>query len=290
LYVSSSHNLGLAHANQHGFKYQDRTGYMGSSQRRLEGPQKCFNSQNHWHLGWFRDRTWQASNFQVQEIVELASFVDYALLSVEQTDYPVLVDLEQTYFLQFNRAKYHNAGTGQNPNQVILVQAVQGGTELLAGLDLEHHRFEIPNFLGTSSTLVIDVCDMIVGANATDRVVLSIGLDISVCLSYSLPKRKRAQRPTEIPTIAPSSPPSLEHTHRPSTNALLPPSSLAPFPNPVDGEDTSDIVIETQPTRSRGFWSLPAEMLVPRKLYEARSRGWYAETVSNPHSRGWYAT
>jgi hypothetical protein len=252
---------------------------MGASQNHLEGPQKCFNSQNHWHLGWFRDRTWQAPNYQVPEIVELASFVDYAFLSVEQTDYPVLVDLEQTYFLQFNRAKYHNTGTGDNADQVILVQAVQGGTELLAGLDLEHHRFEIPNFLGTSSTLVIDVCDMIVGANGADRVVLSIGLDISVCLTYSLP-----------PTIAPSSPPSLEHTHRPSTNALLHSSSLAPSPNPVDGEDTSDIVFETQPTPPSSFWSLPAEMLVPRKLYETRSRGWYAVTVSNPHSRGWYAT
>jgi hypothetical protein len=124
---------------------------------------------------------------------------------------------------------------------------------------------------------LIDVCDVIVVANDADRVVRSIGIiDISVCLSYNLPNRNVGQRPTEPPTIAPSFPPLREATHRPSTDAVLQPY-LAPFPNPVDdGEERSDVVFETQPTRSSSFWLLQAENLVPRKLYEAYSKGWYS--------------
>merc|ERR1711862_308480 len=52
-----AHNLGLGHAYQNGIEYDDETTLMGFSYPETDGPFKCFNGQNMWHLGWFRSRT-----------------------------------------------------------------------------------------------------------------------------------------------------------------------------------------------------------------------------------------
>ena len=55
------HNLGLYHANlPNGNEYKDRSGYMGMADQ-VEGyPEKCYNAQNSWYLGWYKDRAIEA--------------------------------------------------------------------------------------------------------------------------------------------------------------------------------------------------------------------------------------
>jgi hypothetical protein len=253
---------------------------MGTSQHQLFGPQKCFNGQNHWQLGWFEDRRLTMQTYHTPQIVTLTTFVDYQDLKTERAY--VLINVDDRYFLQFNRAKYHNAGTGAHRNQVTIAEDMSGGTNLIAGLDLASHRFEIENFQGTRSTLVIAVCDMIFGDASGDRVVLSIALDISACVAYSLPNRNSVERRrTEPPTT--SAPITKSPTSRPSKSPTAHPSNQ---PTGASFHEASQsTLLEFEPLKNQQFW---ARTKGP-KLYQARSKGWYSITSSNPQSRGWYS-
>jgi hypothetical protein len=261
---------------------------MGTSQHQLFGPQKCFNGQNHWQLGWFEDRRLTMKAYHTPQIVTLTTFVDYQDLKTERAY--VLINVDDRYFLQFNRAKYHNAGTGGHRNQVTIAEDMPGGTNLIAGLDLARHRFEIEHFQGTRSTLVIDVCDMIFGDASGDRVVLSIALNISACVAYSLPQRNSVERRrTELPST--SAPTTKSPTARPSKSPTANPSKspTAHPPNQPTGtsfyEASQSTLLEFEPLKNQQFW---ARTKGP-KLYQAHSKGWYRITSSNPQSKGWYS-
>jgi hypothetical protein len=214
--------------------------------------------------------------------------VDYDVLTSESEAQYVLIALDDRYFLQFNRAKFHNAGTGENLNQVTLVEATGSGSELLTGLDTANNRFEIPNVVnGSQSKLVFDVCDMILGNDdGPDRVILSIALDISVCISYSLLNRKRKSDMTRSPTDAPTPSPSVLRSNEPTAfiaRSLSPstfPSTAAPI---IKFDDTASSKKESN---DGGFWSFGSNT---PKLYASSSKGWYSETSANPHSRRWYS-
>jgi hypothetical protein len=100
------HNLGLSHANENG-NYLDYTSYMSAGHYTEKYPRKCFNGGNHYRLGWFSDRTLNLENVDLPVLVDLASFVDYRLLS-GSTNGVVLVSIDERYFLQFNQAKDYN--------------------------------------------------------------------------------------------------------------------------------------------------------------------------------------
>ena len=50
------HNLNLAHSNERGIEYDDRSGLMGFSYPFSDAPQMCFNSAKSWQLQWYRSR------------------------------------------------------------------------------------------------------------------------------------------------------------------------------------------------------------------------------------------
>jgi hypothetical protein len=168
---------------------------MGLSERSLYGPQRCFNAYNHWKLGWFQDRVIKMEHVQSPRLIELESFVNYKSQEVSDGEAvsgsaAVLINLRDTYFIQFNQAKDHNMGTGEYPDGVTVVQDLQGTTELVAGLYLSPNqpRLESETFV-PEQKLVIEVCDII-----ADVVVLSIGMESSVCGSYHAGKESRPIR------------------------------------------------------------------------------------------------
>jgi hypothetical protein len=215
----------LAHANQNG-TYLDYTGFMSAGHLKERYPEKCFNGQNNFHFGWFSDRTLQLTNIKSAVPVTLASFVDYKLL--EDSSDVVLIAIDETYFLQFNRAKRFNRGVEEKVDQVTIVEDTGGGTELLAGIDHANPLFEIKNYHGRSSLSIL-VCQMAIGAtNSVDRALLSISLDGSgSCpIKTEVPSQVPSFKPTPKPTPVPTPKPTLAPTWKPT----VPPT---PKPTPV---------------------------------------------------------
>jgi hypothetical protein len=105
-------------------------------------PQKCFNGQNNYHLGWFSDRTMLSEDIDEPATVNLASLVDYRQLDYE-SDFVVLISIDQRCFLQFNQDKSFNWEVEEKQNQITIVENLGGGTEMLAGIDMDTPTFKI---------------------------------------------------------------------------------------------------------------------------------------------------
>ena len=208
---------------------------MGSALMERGSPQKCFNGQNHWTLGWFSDRSLvvDVSNlFAAPQLVTLAAFVDYDKLVSNDDDRLILVRIGDLY-MQFNRAKGINKDTSEKINQLTVVQEVFKGTELLAGLDDTANNAIFSTVLD-GTRLTIQVCRMDIHENneaLVDEVIVGIGVVPFPCsgaFGSSPAPQPVAIAPDPIPTVVfhPAPPPSL----RPST---LQPSSVAPTPEPT---------------------------------------------------------
>ena len=173
-YPNDSHNFGLGHSNlpsQNGL-YRDRTGYMGSSDATIGKPAKCYNAYQHFQLSWFAEATItitdEGMDAEEAQLVTLAPFVEF---DANNESPAVVINVMDKLFLQYNRAKYHNAGTvKQYRNQIIVVEndGRSSATNLVAALDA--HR----NTVYQDDTVRIEVCSMDYSPTE-DRVTLSIG-------------------------------------------------------------------------------------------------------------------
>lgn len=239
------HNLGLLHANENG-NYLDYTSYMSAGSTVERYPQKCFNGQNHWHFGWFADRTLTLRNVDTPVVVRLSSFVDYRLLS--ESDDVVLVSIDDEYFIQFNQAKDHNIETQEKANAATIVQRRKGGTEMLAGIDENSPVYRIPEYEG-KSILAIAFCGREYGERgAGETMVISIGRNTVACPisptpppskypssfpslapSESRPSVLPSETPSSAPTRSPSAVPSTSPSERPTT---VPSREATPVPQP----------------------------------------------------------
>ena len=237
-YVSATnhevgHSFGLTHSNKPGEDYTDFTGYMSAGYQQLHWPAKCFNPQNHWHLGWFEDRSRSIYPLQHEqpELVNVAAFVDYdqTLHSGDGAEYDVLVRVGDDLFLQYNRAKSFNRDTGEKRDMITIVQQMGNtGTDLIAGLDATTRWFEIPNFQGSKHSLVFDVCRVVNGGgmdtdiDQPDYMVVSIGIGSSLC----------DQQPTAVSTR-----PTVDQ--QPETEGAMPSGTTASPQEAMPSDTTS---------------------------------------------------
>eukprot|EP00977_Amphora_coffeiformis_P024573 scaffold16330_cov172-Amphora_coffeaeformis.AAC.7 len=229
------HNLGLGHSNENGQPYADWTGYMASGLPDEDKPRKCFNAANHVQLGWYRDRVriWDAS--QGSKLIKLAGFVEY--LKTEPAE-PVILEFGP-YRGQFNLAMYHNEGTEEYQNEFVLVEQMEGSTELRMHLSLGES-------VRVGSTTLI-VCEhvkatpvsMLIGigsvplADAESLCTLSIENIAPTLPPTPAPTRKPTNKPTPQPTQAPTKRP----TERPTLNPT-PEPSVKPTNTPTESPHT----------------------------------------------------
>jgi hypothetical protein len=172
------HTVGLLHSNENGVAYGDATGYMASGHKQKDWPRKCFNGLENSQLGWFKDRELRISQgFEMGFIIKLATFVDY---QKALQDEPVIINIADKLFLQYNRAKEFNIDTEEKKDQVTATAPGQGGTDGLAGLDIKQ-QYTIQNFLNSGRTLIIEVCAKLIGQNKADIALMSIAYDKSLC-------------------------------------------------------------------------------------------------------------
>ena len=182
------HNLGLHHASEYGWEYEDTTGNMGGAILSRFAPRKCYIAQKNWHLGWYEDRSIDFSSSIRQRAWggRLVPFVDYIKTTV---DGAIVIRLG-TLYVQYNRNQDFNDGTLQYSNHAVIVSALNSRnpvpSNLEAAIALEIRAvyvanrpkptFAYPNYEGTGFDLVFEVCDQIYGG-PTDYVHLSIHLD-----------------------------------------------------------------------------------------------------------------
>lgn len=172
-------SLGLKHTFQDGIEYGGITGYMGSAVKKSNYPQRCYNGQNHWHLGWYEDRTLEVSLLH-SRIYYLAAFVDYD--KADEDEYVVLKVPEVELYLQYNRARAFNKDPGEYPDTVTIVRNDDNGTHLIAGLNQSEPLFQ--QMVGLE-TLTIEVCDTVGGSNVRPDIIrLSVGYGESLCTWY----------------------------------------------------------------------------------------------------------
>ena len=196
---------------------------MGAAMQAHTFPQKCYNSQNHWHLAWFKDRQFDITPEALQNgpiILYIAAFVDY-----DQIQVTPLSDLGYTffvlarvddYYLQYNRAKFHNIGTTELADKLVIVKhnVTSGMTDELVGLDLYNKSYtasvQTNDTNQPSRNLMLDVCRVVNGTRTStqtkrgiqpDYVIVSIGYDISGCQAFL--NNPDAFKVTNAPTIAP---------------------------------------------------------------------------------------
>jgi hypothetical protein len=150
---------------------------MGSAVRATEYPRRCYNGQNHWHLGWFADRSISV-DASTTRLYSIAAFVDYELTTTSQ--YVLLHVAEIDLYLQYNRAKRFNIDSGEYQDRLTIVQTIPDGTKLLAGLNKESPLFLLSE---QGQTLVIELCNVNNSNDGQlpDLLTVSVGFDESRC-------------------------------------------------------------------------------------------------------------
>jgi hypothetical protein len=266
----TGHMLGMTHSNEGGVAYGDSTGYMAAGHKEVDWPRKCFNGLENWNLGWYQKR--QATlvdSFEAGHLVKLATFVDF-----NRTDYdePVVVNVADLFYLQYNVAKGFNIDTEEKKNEITITAPGIGGSDALAGLK-ESGQYLVPNFQNTPRTLIIEACRKRTGSLGADVMLMSIAFDTSLCNGIyekeltnayavaqvtrtraptpaspsSSPTGAPSEAPTHEPTMAPSSTPTAAPTEAPSnvpTTAPTKAPTTAPTASPAPSKGSVVVVAE----------------------------------------------
>jgi Gametolysin peptidase M11 len=248
------HNLGLRHSGKGDSQpYADRTGYMGVSTPIAWAPQKCYNAAQHWQLGWYSEHQWSLVNQDISSprLISLAAFPDHQKVSSGQ--YAILLQLTDSIYVQFNRAKSYNRGTDMMPDQVVVVRDDQDKTVLLAGLDLTTQTTL------RLSSVAIQVCSLninysdesgidyaVVAVAASDNGAMCSGSSLSTALAA-------VDSPTPV-SPAPISP-------APVSPAPISPSPISPSPitpAPTTDEPTTPAPTTPEPSTSEPSTAEPS--------------------------------
>lgn len=191
------HNWNFHHSGDVSTEYGDTTGYMGMSSYEISGPQKCFNGNKNWILGWYKDKsieidfsTRQANNNDPMPWSgHIYAFTDYA----EVKEGSAVVIKVGEYYLQYNRAKSFNIGTEEYPDQVTVVHNPGDSTfpsKLIASLSTVPGSGDRivtieSNWMDTNAFLVIEACQVVDGpADAMELSIHLQGIHQSMCSSH----------------------------------------------------------------------------------------------------------
>ncbi len=182
---SHRHNLYVGHANEHG-TYLDLTNYMGGMiggyHTRQRFPLMAFNAYHHFKLGWFENRvvTVYPAPLRAPDLIRLAAFVDYDLTAPSDA---VVVRIDNTTFLQYNRASKYNVDTYEYKDHVVIVQTSDGSnTELVSALSMNGNKLYEQESNGR--LLSIELCRDDRSTNTAripDYVTVSIGYGLTNC-------------------------------------------------------------------------------------------------------------
>lgn len=230
------HCLGMLHSGEGNDPYEDQTGYMGYGEPQQDSPLKCYNGYKNHLFGWYQRREVTVDPNQ-SNLIELATFVDFDKTTENQ---PVLLNIGNQYFIQYNRAKLFNIETTDKRDAVTITENTPGWSHVRAGLLLDE-EWTVGNYAGTGRTLVVKVCQQIMSTNDADSMMVSIGLDTSYWATTE-PTSRPTSAPTPSPTKAPTTQPTAAPSASPTSVDLLAPSAApSEFPTQVDSYAPSSL-------------------------------------------------
>ena len=236
------HNLLLRHSGRGSSEpYGDNTGYMGVSNPKAYGPQKCYNAAQHWSLNFYESQRLSLVNVNLSTgpvLIQLAAFVDHDKVGSE---YTVLVQVSSNTYLQFNRAKSYNVGTDMMIDQVAVINDGGESTTLIAGLDATSSVLHL-------SSISIQVCSINIGAESgIDFAVVAVATSDNghMCDGATLSSASglvETPAPTNSPiSQAPTNPPIAV------TSAPVPAPTIVPTASPSTFEPTVSTFEPTLP-------------------------------------------
>jgi len=235
------HNVGLAHSGQNGDEYGDQTGAMAYGFSQDDGPLVCFNSAKTYQLGWYTDYVTSIDPLNLDGGVQsytMNGVVDYGnggLVSIRLED-----DGDQNggkdYYIGYNRATSFNAGTGESPDEVHIVEKTNdsndregyGQSWLLATLTADQlYTLDID---GTDVTIEVD------SIGDADAVITITGGAAPTPPPVPNPTTAPIPDPTTAPVPNPTTAPIPDPTTAPvpaPTSAPIPDPTTAPVPAPT---------------------------------------------------------
>lgn len=251
------HHLGLGHSGRRGKSaYADLTGYMGFASGGT--PAMCYNANNHWYLKWFGDRRAEVTT-DSSWTGKLAAFTDYD--DTIEGEHVVLMKVG-SYFLQYNRAEKHNAGTREDQDKVTIVfRETNGHTNLVAALQAdtvtESSFFFAEDFEGTGVTMVFEACARV--NSVPDYIVMNVyyanGEQNALCGEQPSASPSASPSSSPFPTTFPSMTPTM--TTFPSVSPSASPSSSQ---SPTTSTPTMTTFPSTSPSDSPSASASPTTM------------------------------
>ena len=207
---------------------------MGSSPARLHFPEKCFNGQNNWHLGWYRDRALEldaSQDLKEPLLLDIVAFVDYEKAKAGMY---AIVKIEN-FYLQYNRAKSFNRDTNEKRNSLAVVEDIPGvGTNLIDGLS--EFKPLLQQGIG-KNILTIEVCDSTKAFDDSfpDILHVSVGRNGWSACPHSLSTRPPTSEPvshhpslnpTHVPTSYPVNSPTFSPVTAPTRSPTVSPTTF----------------------------------------------------------------
>lgn len=163
-------------------------------------------------------------------LVRLAGVVDY---KVSKSDEPVLIKLANNIFVQYNRLKEFNSGTGDSWDSLAITQQVNGHSQFLATLR--------PGESYSHGSTSIQACERVTSSSGgADVMLVSIGTGAPVCDQAHTVSIVSSSAPELNPQLTDAS----EGTPFPHTEAMATPTPVVPdvpveaFSEPADTETT----------------------------------------------------
>jgi hypothetical protein len=152
---------------------------MGGAVRATDYPRRCYNAQNHWHVGWYSSRSIEIDLYSMSPAVyRVIPFVDFNKASAGEHVVVKLTGLD--LYMQYNRQKSFNIETGELQDRLTIVRDTGEGTDLLAGLNDDSPWWQR---MYDTRLLTIEVCSvqMAQSSQEPDVMYVSIGFGASRC-------------------------------------------------------------------------------------------------------------
>jgi hypothetical protein len=192
------HQIGLGHSHIVLGDYQeDLTSYMAAGWISRTKPLQTFNGPDNWFLGWFEKRTMYVEPLVDEpQLVHLAALVDFKKTKAHQPVILVVGTGNETYYLQYNRAKGFNNETRAFKDWVTIHTATwYASSERKGAIRLNEFAtseekgsirlplFTATNYSGSGRDLLIQVCADKPGneKRRPDVMVISVGLGKTLC-------------------------------------------------------------------------------------------------------------
>ena len=259
-FLEIGHNLGLAHSGKDGVSYGDKSGMMGFSYNRDNGPMQCFNPAKTYQLGWFDEKTVEVDPNAGTWAGTIIGSTDYSN-DIVRSDANVIVKIitgqTNDLYVGYNRKKGMNSGVLLGGDRVTIVEQGEGysQSDFLATLS-EGTSKTFYNYDGTNRNLIVEFVkrqsrfDEVLIAIYFDTCVLpsccqgpmcaqlinppDLSVPVSVSLLSPTPAPKSSKptlapttgTPTFSPTVAPT-------TGTPTFSPTLAPTTRTPTFNPT---------------------------------------------------------